>query len=121
MNARQRTGRLGEDMARKHLESKGYRIIETNHRCPSGEIDIIAELDQTLAFVEVRTRRGPSMGRPEESITPRKQAHMVAAAQEYLQAMDMESRQWRIDVVAVELDRRHGLVRLDVIENAVEL
>ena len=121
MNARQRTGRLGEDMARKHLESKGYRIIETNHRCPSGEIDIIAELDQTLAFVEVRTRRGPSMGRPEESITPRKQAHMVAAAQEYLQAMDMESRQWRIDVVAVELDRRHGLVRLDVIENAIEL
>lgn len=46
---------------------------------------------------------------------------MVAAAQEYLQAMDMEGRQWRIDVVAVELDRRDGLVRLDVIENAIEL
>ncbi len=121
MNARQRTGRLGEELARKHLESKGYRITETNHRCPSGEIDIIAELDQTLAFIEVRTRRGPSMGSPEESITPRKQAHMVAAAQEYLQANDLESRQWRIDVVAVELDRRGGLVRLDVIENAIEL
>ena len=58
------------------------------------------------------------MGSPEESITARKQAHMVAAAQEYLQAMDMEGRQWRIDVVAVERD---GLVRLDVIENAIEL
>ncbi len=121
MNARQRTGRLGEELARKHLESKGYRITDTNHRCRSGEIDIIAELDQSLAFVEVRARRGPSMGSPEESITARKQAYMVAAAQEYLQAMDMEGRQWRIDVVAVELDKRDGLVRLDVIENAIEL
>jgi len=46
---------------------------------------------------------------------------MVAAAQEYLQEMDMESRQWRIDVVAVERGRGDGLVRLDVIENAIEL
>ncbi len=121
MNPRQRTGRLGEALARKHLEDKGYVIAGTNHRCPSGEIDIIAERDQTLAFVEVRTRRGPAMGSPEESITPRKQAHMVAAAQEYLQANALEERHWRIDVVAVELDSRDGLVRLDVIENAVEM
>ena len=121
MNARQRTVRLGEDLARKHLESKGYRMTDTNHRCPSGEIDIIAELDQARAFIEVRTRRGPSMGSPEESITARKQAHIVAASQEYLQEMDMESRQWRIDVVAVELHRGDELVRLDVIENAIEL
>lgn len=121
MNPRQRTGKLGEELARKHLESKGYVVTDTNHRCPSGEIDIVAELGQTLAFVEVRTRRGPRMGSPEESITARKQAHMVAAAQEYLQAKDMEDRPWRIDVVAIELDRRDGLVRLDLIEHAIEM
>jgi len=121
VNARQRTGRLGEELARRHLESLGFHILATNQRCPSGEIDIITEQGQTLAFVEVRTRRGNSQGSPEESITPRKQAHMVATAQEYLQANAMEDRQWRIDVVAVELDHRDGLVRLDVIENAVEM
>ena len=121
MNARQRTGRLGEDLARRHLETTGCRIVAINQRCPSGEIDIITEQDQTLAFVEVRTRRGRSKGSPEESITPRKQAHMVAAAQEYLQANALEDRPWRIDVVAVELDHRNGLVRLEVIENAVEM
>lgn len=121
MNARQRTGRLGEELARRHLESLGYRILCTNQRCPSGEIDIIAEQDRTLAFIEVRTRRGNSLGSPEESITSRKQARMVATAQEYLQANALEDRQWRVDVVAVELDHRDGLVRLEVIENAVEM
>ena len=121
MNARQHTGKLGEKLAREHLKSIGYTITDTNHRCPSGEIDIVAQLDQTLAFVEVRTRRGRSMGSPEESITSRKQAHMVATAQEYLQANGLEDRQWRIDVVAVELDVRDRLVRLKVIENAVEM
>lgn len=121
MNARQRTGRLGEDIARRHLEALGHRILGTNRRLPSGEIDIIAEQDQTLAFIEVRTRRGKSLGSPEESITPRKRAHMVAAAQEYLEAQNLKDRLWRIDVVAVELDYRDMLVRLDVIENAVEV
>ena len=121
MNERQRTGRLGEDLARRHLEALGHRILATNQRCPSGEIDIVAEQDQTLAFVEVRTRRGKSMGSPEESITPRKQEHMIATAQEYLEAHSLLNKPWRIDVVAVELDRRGSLVRLDVIENAVEV
>jgi Holliday junction resolvase-like predicted endonuclease len=61
------------------------------------------------------------MGSPEEYITSSNQAHMVAAAQEYLQAMDLESRLCHIDVVAVELDKRDELVRLEVIYNAVEL
>ena len=121
MNARQRTGRLGEDLAKRHLEALGHRILGTNQRYPSGEIDIIAERDQTLAFIEVRTRRGKSLGSPEESITPRKQAHMVAAAQEYLEVNDIQNRPWRIDVIAVELDHRDALVRLDVIENAIEM
>ena len=46
---------------------------------------------------------------------------MVATAQEYLQANALEDREWRVDVVAVELDHRDGLVRLEVIENAVEM
>ena len=75
---------------------------------------------QSLVFVEVRTRRGDRFGTPEESITPAKRAHLIAAAQAYLQAHSLEDRDWRIDVVAVEMSSRGELVRVDVIENAIE-
>ncbi len=110
-------GRRGEELARCHLESKGYTILEANYRTRSGEVDLIAESNGVLVFVEVRTRTGTAFGSPEESLTPRKRSHLVAPAQEYLHAADAE---WRIDLVAVELGREGRPVRLDVTENAVE-
>jgi putative endonuclease len=71
-------------------------------------------------FVEVRTRRGGEFGTPEDSITPRKRQHLVAAAQTYLQEHQLPDVAWRIDVVAVELSRRGELLRVDVIENAIQ-
>ena len=73
-----------------------------------------------MIFVEVRTRSGSAFGSPEESLTPRKRSHLVAAAQEYLQDADVADAEWRIDLVAVELRPDDRPVRLDVIENAVE-
>jgi putative endonuclease len=117
---RQQLGRLGERLARRHLESLGYQILDSNFRAAGGEIDLVAEKGDELVFVEVRTRRGRRLGTPEESVTPTKQAHIVAAALEYLQSTGSEDRDWRIDVIAVELDLSGRLLRLDVIENAVE-
>ena len=117
---RQRVGRLGEDLARSHLESIGYTILEANYRTRSGEVDLIAEFDGMLIFVEVRTRTGSAFGSPEESLTPRKRSHLVAVALEYLQEADVADAEWRIDLVAVELRPDGKPVRLDVIENAVE-
>jgi putative endonuclease len=120
-DSRQRLGKRGEEMAKRHLQAIGYRILEANHRAKAGEIDLVAEKDGALVFVEVRARTGAAIGSPEESITPRKRSHMVDAAQEYLQSHDVEGREWRIDLVALEFSPGGRLVRLDVLENPVEV
>lgn len=118
---RQRTGRLGEAAARRHLEAQGYAVRGVNVRVGRGEIDIVADEGGDVVFVEVRTRRGGGLGTPEESITAGKRARMAEAAQRYLQETREDGRSWRIDVVAVELDRgRDRVVRLRVIRDAVE-
>ena len=121
MSTRQETGRLGETAARRHLKSIGYAILDTNVRIGRHEIDILAEHDGTLVFVEVRARRGSRMGTPQESITPKKQASMLAAAQRYLESTCNWNREWRIDVVAIEIDRLDRISELTVLQNAVEL
>lgn len=118
--SRQRLGRRGEEVAQRLLKEKGYSIIQANYRAKAGEIDVVAEKDGVLAFVEVRTRRGPDFGTPEESLTREKRRHMIDAAQEYLQHTASEGREWRIDLVAIELDRRGRLLRAELLENAVE-
>ena len=118
---RQQTGKLGELAACRHLETEGYTIIGTNVRCGRTEIDIVAEHEGTLVFAEVRTRRSHHMGTPEESITAQKQQQMLTAAHSYLEERDGWHRNWRIDLVAVELDHLDRIARLNVIPNAVEL
>ena len=118
---RQRTGELGEEIAARRLREAGYRILQRKHRTPHGEIDLVCERDGTVVFVEVRTRRPSAFGSPEESITPKKAAHMTKSAQRYIQSADVEYHDWRIDLVAVELAHNGRLLRVEVIENAVEV
>jgi putative endonuclease len=120
MDRRRALGKLGEALAARELERRGYRIVERNWRCPVGELDIVAEKDGARVFVEVRARRGDRFGTPEESITPIKRAKLLEVAQTYLDEHAEQDREWRIDVVAVELSPHGELVRIDVIENAVE-
>ena len=117
---RQQTGNLGEIIARRHLELRGYRIIETNYRTRMGEIDIVGEKDGEIVFFEVRTRRSREFGTPEESITKRKQAHLSAAAHQYIDSKGWTTRDWRFDLVAIELGPRNVLKRFEIIENVIE-
>lgn len=117
--ARAGLGRRGETLAAEKLAALGYQIVARNYRCAPGEIDLIALRGEVWVFVEVRTRRGKAFGTPEESITPRKRQHLIAAAQSYLQENNLDDADWRIDVVAVELTPQGRLVRVEVIENAV--
>jgi putative endonuclease len=115
---RQGLGRWGEDLAARHLATKGYEILARNWRCRAGEIDLVARDGPALAIVEVRTRRGRSLGSPEESITPAKQARLAELAEAYVQA-EAWPGPWRIDVVAIEADARGRLLRVDHYENAI--
>ncbi len=117
---RRALGRAGESLATRELERRGYRILERNWRCPIGEIDLVADKDGALVFVEVRTRRSNRLGTPLESVTPAKQAKLIELAQTYCQEHAVDDRDWRIDVVAVEMSPRDRLLRIDVVENAVE-
>ena len=77
-----RLGNRGEQLARQYLQEQGYRILATNYRCSWGEIDIVAQEESEIVFVEVRTRRSAEFGTPEESLTPAKAQHLIASAQE---------------------------------------
>jgi putative endonuclease len=111
-------GRRGENLAAQYLVTKGHEIVARNWRCEVGELDLVIRDGDCLAFVEVRTRRGRSLGSPEESITQAKQARLITLGQAYVQANEWAG-DWRIDVVAVEMDRRGRLLRVDHYENAV--
>jgi len=117
-DARRGLGALGEELAARRLAAAGYEIVTRNWRCQAGELDLVARQGECLVLVEVRTRRGKALGPPEESITPAKQARLVTLAEAYVQAVDWPG-DWRIDVVAVELDRGGRLLRVDHYENAV--
>ena len=120
LDRRRVLGNRGEALAAQRLRSLGYTIRERNWRCPVGELDVVAEKDGVLIFVEVRTRRGDRFGTPEESITPIKRAKLLEVAQTYLEEHGEEDRNWRIDVVAIEIGPRGEVVRMEVIENAIE-
>jgi len=116
---RRDTGILGEKLAKDFVKKRGYRILETNYRCPEGEIDIVAKDKDCLVFIEVRTKTSREFGSPEESITPVKRERMRATAARYRQSHSNLPPLWRIDMVAVELDQRGKLSRIELIENAV--
>ncbi|MEP7134019.1 MAG: YraN family protein [Chloroflexota bacterium] len=100
MSHNQRIGKWGEDTAVEHLTKRGYEIIARNVRTPYGEIDIIVQQGDITIFIEVKTRTSNKMGLPEESITPRKRKHMLAAADHY--AAEHAIDHWQIDVIAIE-------------------
>lgn len=97
------TGKEGEQIALTYLKKHGYRICETNFRCPLGEIDIIAREKSELVFVEVKTRKSDELGYPEQAVGPRKQRKMSQLALWYLQEKKLAGSAARFDVVAITM------------------
>lgn len=96
----QKIGAWGEGAAAEYLEERGCTVVGRNIRTPYGEIDIVAEKDEITIFIEVKTRTSKSLGPPEISVTPRKQEHMLAAAEHYAQENKIDH--WQIDVISIE-------------------
>lgn len=99
-NNSQNLGKLGEEIAKTHLEAKGYIILETNWRFKKYEIDIIAQKVNTLAVVEVKARNGNAFGEPEDFVNKQKQGFIISAAHHYLLQKNLDV-ECRFDIISI--------------------
>lgn len=115
-----RRGRQGEILAVQELLRLGLKLVETNWRCPFGELDAVMWSGDELVFVEVKTRVGSSRGSAEESLVAAKAQKLAVAAEWYLsEHPDLGDPIWRIDLVAITLNRNGEVARMTHIANAV--
>jgi len=94
-------GNYGETAALGFLQSRGYVILERNYKCFGGEIDIIAQHNEYIVFIEVKYRRSLASGLPRMSVTPSKQRKIAKAALGYISKMKLDNTDFRFDVIEV--------------------
>ena len=98
------TGSAAESRAVQLLVRKGYRIVERNFRCHSGELDVVARDGDVLVFVEVRSRANADHGHATEAVDVRKQKQVARVAMHYIGLRDPVFQRSRFDVVAITGD-----------------
>ncbi|MCC6384762.1 MAG: YraN family protein [Bacteroidia bacterium] len=108
-------GKKGEAEAVALLKKKGYTILETNWRWQRAEIDIIVQKENTIAFVEVKTRSSDFFGDPAEQVTEKKRKLLAEAADHYISQKNLICES-RFDIVSVI--SKGGLQRIRHIEEA---
>jgi putative endonuclease len=93
-------GKKGEQLAVDYLIKKGYTIMKRNYRFQKAEVDIIAQLKDTLAIVEVKTRSTVDFGNPQDFVKPKQIQRLVIAVDEYVNVnkLDVEVR---FDIIAI--------------------
>jgi len=114
-------GASGEDAAVWELTRRGYRILARNVRTRVGELDVVARDGDTLCFIEIKARHSLAFGLPQEAVTPRKQRHIIRAAQWYLKAHRLTSAPARFDVVALLLGPDDRPTSVALIQNAFDV
>lgn len=108
-------GNFGEDYACEHLQKKNYKIIERKYTYRKNEVDIIAEKNNQLIVIEVKTRQTAEIGEPWQAVTKRKQREIIKVANQYIQ-----SKEINVDVQFDIISIVHNSYRtqLEHIENA---
>ncbi len=108
-------GKLGEELAVDFLQQNGYEILETNWTFQKAEIDIIAQKENILAVVEVKTRSSIEFGLPQDFVKPKKIQLLVKAVNEYVVSNDMDV-EVRFDIIAIHAEK--GNFSIEHIEEA---
>lgn len=112
-------GKIGENTTAKFLSRCGYKILEKNFRIKGGEVDIIAEKNDTLVFVEVKSRTSTEYGTGEEAVTYTKKKRLIRAAKAYLRYKGAD-RNCRFDVISILFNGRK-IKEINHIEGAFTL
>jgi len=113
-----RLGDKGEGLAVGFLRKQGYRIIKQNFRTRIGEIDVIAADEETLVFIEVKTRESLQYGRPFEAVDRFKRKKIANVALQYLKTLD-EIPPCRFDIVSIYFEQ--GRPEFELIKDAFEV
>lgn len=95
-----KVGKKGEDLAVRYLLSNNYQILALNYRYLKYEIDIIAKKDETIIFIEVKTRSSAYIDYPENFLTIAQQNRIAEAAEIYLEEIDFQG-EIRFDIIAI--------------------
>jgi putative endonuclease len=103
-----------EKIAEEYLLHKGYKILEVNFSSKFGEIDIIAQKDDKLHFIEVKGRKNTKYGYPREAVTFTKQKKLRSAAKYYFMLKGKDDYPCQFDVIEIVLENRE----LNHIKNA---
>jgi putative endonuclease len=122
---RRLVGAQGEDLARRHLQARGYELLDANFRTRHGELDVVAVDDCCLVFCEVKARvvaggAGAALG-PFAAIDARKRRQVRLMAREWLALRGREGpwrAELRFDAIGVEFDPGGKLIRLEHLEAA---
>ena len=118
LNQSQQFGKKSETIAVKHLKKQKYKILEENYRTRLGEIDIIAKDGDTIAFIEVKSRRSDQFGHPKWAITPQKQRKISMVALQYLKSTGQSNARARFDVISISLIQNKP--EIELLKNAFE-
>ena len=116
--ARQTLGKIGEDLACRELERRGYAIVARRYRLRGGELDIIARDGPTIVFVEVKAREGRQFGGAVDAVTGLKRRRMALLALDYLARHRLAGCSCRFDVVSIQLE--NGRPTIEVFQNAFD-
>jgi len=119
LNSRQKFGEKSESIAVSYLKKQGYKIIEQNYRTKLGEIDIIAREKDTIAFIEVKSRKSKNFGSPKWAVTPKKQRKISMVALWYLKTTMQSNVKARFDVVSIISSQDNPSI--EIVKNAFEL
>lgn len=118
MTHRQDSGRTGEMLAARYLEREGFQIVARNVRIRSGELDLVARDGAETVFVEVKTRIGDGDLAPDAAVTSVKLERLGRLAELYLRDVGTPDADWRVDVVAIVLERSGRVVSIDHLRGA---
>lgn len=114
-------GFYGEDISVDFLRNEGYKILEKNFNCSSGEIDIIALKNNILSFIEVKSRFTTSFGNPKESVTCYKQHRIINSAKYYLHHKKLYDYYIRFDVIEVIFNFDCSKYEIEFLKDAFRL
>lgn len=116
-------GKLGEDYAAEYLARLGYKISSRNFKTRFGEVDIIAEKGEIIAFIEVKTRSKNSLYTPREAVNLSKQKKIILASSEYILKSECQ-KQPRFDVFEIVCSANNNnfkVISCCFLENAFQL